>query len=287
MKADNSKNLLHLPIVSGTAASLSNWPCVRARLPVAGDPIYWARRLEIVRCFARYLAATEPCTELPPRSLGAGPPANNTPYRCGYGCGSGSSVPLDTWVHREGCDRGPMLRSSDLLATTGLRISEALHLKKSDANLDRRILTIRETKFRKTPWSLHPKRVTELRHYADVRERLTASCEGDHFFVSDVGQPLPYSTVRTVFCRLCMELRIMGTGLCRPRLHDLRHTFACRRVERWYDAGVNLDGAITALSVYLGHARSATPTGTSPQLRSYWHGPLHGLRHSLPRCERR
>lgn len=227
-----------------------------ARLPVAGDPIYWARRLEIVRCFARYLAATEPCTELPPRGL-LGPAHRRTTPHIDADTDVAALIGAAGHLGPPGGLRPRTYATLlGLLATTGLRISEALHLKKSDANLDRRILTIRETKFRKTRLvPLHPTAVTELRHYADVRERLTASCEGDHFFVSDVGQPLPYSTVRTVFCRLCRELRITGTGLCRPRLHDLRHTFACRRVERWYDAGVNLDGAITALSVYLGHAK--------------------------------
>ncbi len=227
-----------------------------ARLPATGDPLYWARRLEIVRCFARYLAVTEPGTELPPRGLLGPAHRRTTPH-----------IYADTEVAaligsagRLGPAGGLRPRTYatllGLLAATGLRISEALHLKKTDTNLDRRILTIRETKFRKTRLvPLHPTAVTELRNYAEVRERLTASCESDHFFVSDVGQQLPYSTVRNVFRRLCGELQITGTGSRRPRLHDLRHTFACRRVERWYDAGVNLDQAVTALSVYLGHAK--------------------------------
>jgi integrase len=72
--------------------------------------------------------------------------------------------------------------------------------------------------------------------------------------VSAQGQPLPYSTVRNVF-RKFATLQITGAGRRRPRLHDLRHTFACRRVERWYDADTNLDRSIAALSVYLGHAK--------------------------------
>lgn len=68
------------------------------------------------------------------------------------------------------------------------------------------------------------------------------------------GFPLPYSTVRTVFRQLCNGLRIAGSRR-RPRQHDLRHTFACRRVEAWSDAGIDLPHSIAALSTYLGHAK--------------------------------
>jgi integrase len=142
------------------------------------------------------------------------------------------------------------------LACTGLRISEALRLTRDDADLNRGILKIRETKFRKTRLvPVHPTAVAALRAYAATRDHLIAAGACDRFFVSDQGQPLPYSTVRNVFHTLCGALQNTGTGRRRPRLHDLRHTFACRRVERWYDAGVNVDHSVAALSVYLGHAK--------------------------------
>lgn len=87
------------------------------------------------------------------------------------------------------------------------------------------------------------------------RDRAVPTNQSDRFFVSDHGLALPYSTVRTVFRKLCDDLRIVGPDRPRPRLHDLRHTFTCRRVEAWYDAGVDLDHAVAALSVYLGHAK--------------------------------
>jgi len=239
-----------------------------ARLPTDADRLYWARRLEVVRCFARYLAATEPGTELPPRGLLGPAHRRTTPHLF-------TNTELAALVEAAGrLSPSGRLRPQTyatligLLACTGLRISEALHLTRSDTDLNRGILTIRETKFRKTRLvPLHSTAVAVLRNYADASQRLVATPESDCFFVSDQGQPLPYSTVRGVFRRLCEALRIMGIGPRRPRLHDLRHTFVCRRVERWYDAGVNLDYAVAALSVYLGHAKvsdtywylSATP----------------------------
>ena len=40
-----------------------------ATLPRRGDPLYRARRLEVVRVFAKYLATLEPATEIPPRHV--------------------------------------------------------------------------------------------------------------------------------------------------------------------------------------------------------------------------
>jgi integrase len=41
----------------------------------------------------------------------------------------------------------------------------------------------------------------------------------------------------------------------KPRLHDFRHTFAVRRLLKWYEEGANLDQKILALSTYLGHVQ--------------------------------
>ena len=38
-------------------------------------------------------------------------------------------------------------------------------------------------------------------------------------------------------------------------MHDMRHSFACRRLLRWYQQGVDVDHAIAALSTYLGHGK--------------------------------
>lgn len=40
-----------------------------ARLPKDADPVYWSERLSAARGFARYLAAFDPATEVPPTSL--------------------------------------------------------------------------------------------------------------------------------------------------------------------------------------------------------------------------
>lgn len=227
-----------------------------ARLPEGCDRLYSARRLEIVRCFARHLAVTEPRTEVPLRGL-LGPAHRRTPPHiyseveiAALLAAAGRLAPTN------GLRPRTYVTLFGLLACTGLRISEALRLRRADADLSRGILKIRETKFRKTRLvPMHSTTTAALQAYADGREQLAAETECDCFFVSDRGQTLPYSTVRGVFRRLCDSLGITGTGRRRPRLHDLRHTFACRRIEQCYDVHADVDQAVSALSVYLGHAK--------------------------------
>jgi integrase len=44
-------------------------------------------------------------------------------------------------------------------------------------------------------------------------------------------------------------------GHAAPRIHDLRHTFICRRVRLWHEHGTDIDNAMVALSTYVGHAK--------------------------------
>ena len=101
---------------------------------------------------------------------------------------------------------------------------------------------------------LHATAAAALRVYSTARDRALATRPCDRFFVNDRGMPLPYSTVRHTFRQLCKQAVIKGRRRD-PRLHDMRHTFACRRIETWHDAGIDLARALPALSTYLGHAK--------------------------------
>src|SRR6266850_8400147 len=83
-----------------------------------------------------------------------------------------------------------------LLAATGLRISEALHLLVSDITSNG--LLIRRTKFQKTRLvPLHATAVTGLARYLTHRQEMRSG--SDNVFVSDDGQPLIYWKVHNVF----------------------------------------------------------------------------------------
>jgi len=76
---------------------------------------------------------------------------------------------------------------------------------------------------------------------------------GGPFFVSAAGSPLPYRTVHGTFDKLRRALGWVGQHGRRPRIHDLRHAFACRRLLAWYRDGSEIHSKVPALSAYLGH----------------------------------
>jgi len=137
-----------------------------------------------------------------------------------------------------------------LLAATGLRISEALHLLVTDITPNG--LLIRRTKFQKTRLvPLHATAVTGLGHYLIHRQE--AKRGGDHVFVSDEGQPLVYWKVHGVFRALLKSAGIKPSGGRWPRIHELRHTLAVRALESSPTGRQRIGQHMLALATYLGH----------------------------------
>jgi integrase len=137
-----------------------------------------------------------------------------------------------------------------LLAATGLRISEALHLLVTDITPNG--LLIRRTKFQKTRLvPLHATAVTGLGHYLIHRQE--AKRGGDHVFVSDEGQPLVYWKVHGVFRALLKSAGIKPSGGRWPRIHEFRHTLAVRALESSPTGRQRIGQHMLALATYLGH----------------------------------
>lgn len=122
------------------------------------------------------------------------------------------------------------------------------------------MLTVRRTKFAKSRHvPLHPSALEELRRYRRVRDRWTTPTEESTFFVGFRGRrrgaPLCSRSVDRVLQAVRTELRWPNRGAHHaPRVHDLRHTFAVRRILTWQREGIDIDQAMLALSTYLGHA---------------------------------
>lgn len=230
-----------------------------ARLPKAASPLYWARRLDIVRRFARYRIAADPHTEIPPPKL-LGPSYRRTqPHIYSddeiaalMGAAAELRPPSGLRPHTY-----PALFG--LLASTGLRISEALRLGRADVDLRAAVLTIRETKFHKSRLvPLHLSTTTALEAYVERRDRHQPFAQAETFFISDRGAPLNYRTVCSTFVELRRRLGWASHDSGRlPRIHDLRHSFACRRLLAWYRDGAEIHQKMLALSTYLGHVSVA------------------------------
>ena len=137
-----------------------------------------------------------------------------------------------------------------LLAATGLRISEALHLRVSDFTANG--LLIRSPKFQKTRLvPLHDTAVTGLGRY--LKQRQARHLGGDYLFVSDDGQPLVYWKVHHVFRTLLKAAGLKPQGGRWARLHELRHTFAVRALEASPTGRQRIGQHMLALATYLGH----------------------------------
>jgi integrase/recombinase XerD len=136
-----------------------------------------------------------------------------------------------------------------LLSATGLRISEALKLTIADVTNDG--LLIRETKFRKSRLvPLHDTAAAGIKHYLSRRRPRS---DDDPVFIDERGLPLRHLAVRDTLNRLMSTAGIRPASIRRPRLHDLRHTFAVR-VLQGSPAGRSRCGAhMVALATYMGH----------------------------------
>lgn len=144
-----------------------------------------------------------------------------------------------------------------LIATTGLRKSEALDLLVQDLSPDG-VLTIRRTKFRKCRLvPLHPTTEAALRRYIQRRDHSRTA--DDHLFLSAGGGRIDSSLANETFRRMLTLAKIGPARGRRPRIHDLRHTFATRTLERCPGDRRAIAKQFVALSTYLGHVKmSAT-----------------------------
>ena len=243
-----------------------------AALPQSASPRYRAERLSIVRGFARYLAGQDGLSQVPDRRLAGRNHERLQPHI--YSEQQLHDLVVTAAKLPPVYPLRPVTYSTlfGLLACTGLRVSEALKLKNDHVDLARGILHIEKTKFRKSRLvPLHGTTTRTLKRYTALRDREGSGCETCAFLMGRNRQALPYSTVRYAFHQICAQLKWRSNGmLSRPRMHDLRHSFACRRLLRWYQEGVNVDQAISSLSTYLGHAKVTDTywylTGTTPLL---------------------
>ncbi len=142
-----------------------------------------------------------------------------------------------------------------LLSVTGLRIGEALRLDRDDVDLDDGILVIRSSKFGKSrEVPLHATTVEALAAYARQRDRLCPHPVVPAFFLSTAGTRLLYCNVHQAWLELVRRAGLRPRSPhCRPRPHDLRHSFAVRTLLDWYRDGLDVQAHMPALSTYLGH----------------------------------
>jgi integrase/recombinase XerD len=138
-----------------------------------------------------------------------------------------------------------------LIASTGLRISEALNIRLSDVQPDG-VLLIRRGKGGKSRLiPLHSTVVAALNSY--LASRLNFPTIDDHLFVSARTRGISRSMANYTFRRLVLHAGITQTGTRPCRIHDLRHTFATRSLEKCPTRREDVAAHFVALATYLGH----------------------------------
>lgn len=225
-----------------------------AVLPTNAEPCWWAHRLATVRAFTAYLKTLDPRVEMPPAGLVGCRPSRATPYLY-------AEAEIAALIAAAGTLRHPLRATTHqtligLLAATGMRVGEVLGLDRSDFNTSSGLLTVREAKFGKSRLvPLHPTVVDAVNGYLRRRDELAPAPVSPALLVSLRGTRLCYNDVWRTVHQLTQRAGLTArSASCRPRIHDLRHSFAVATVLDGYARGDDVQALLPRLATYLGHA---------------------------------
>jgi integrase len=237
---------------AGAATVTTEHALAWAVLP-GGHPSWHAYRLAVVRGFAAWLRTTDPTAEIPPAGLILSRKPRATPYLY-------TDDEIAGLIAAAGSLRPPLRTATyqvlvGLLAVTGMRVGEAIGLDRADADLNDGVLTVRQAKHGKSRLvPLHPSTARALRAYQQARNGLCPRQKTDAMLISPAGTRLLYCNVQATWQLLAASAGLgPRSAQCRPRIHDLRHSFAVRTLLEAYAAGQDGQAALTLLSTYLGH----------------------------------
>jgi site-specific recombinase XerD len=191
-----------------------------ATLPAAGNGHWRAFRLSVVRGFASYLHALDPTHELPPADLLPNRVHRAIPYL--YAREEILALMAATDTLRFALRQATHRTLIALLAVTGMRVGEAIHLDRGDVDLGQGVLTVRQSKFGKTrELPLHHSSVEALRSYTRLRDRICPTPASDAVLISPAGTRLLYTNVSHTFLDLVARAGVPRlSGRHRPRLHE-------------------------------------------------------------------
>jgi integrase len=232
-----------------------------ARLPHDASPLWWAHRLTVVRGFAGYLHVLDEVHEVPPIDVLPWKSHRANPFLY-------TDAEIAALLRAAATLRFPLRVATyqtliGLLVVTGMRVGEAIDLDAGDFDTDRGVLLIRKGKggaTRQLP--LHASTTAAVRAYLQRPDRRSAARTAA-LLISPAGTRLLYCNVHATFQKLVRQAGIEArSSSCRPRIHDLRHSFAVSSLLDAYTRDRDIDRRLTLLATYLGHR---SPAGT------YWY----------------
>jgi integrase len=235
-----------------TTADAITWATLPGRSP------WWhAQRLSMARGFATHLHASDPAAEIPPPHVIPVRAPRATPYL--YSAAEVAALMAATSTLSSQLRAATYQTLIGLLAATGMRVGEAIRLDRPDFDPGTGVLTVRNTKFGKTRLvPLHPTTAAALAGYLQLRDQLHPGPADSAVFISPAGTRLAYCNVHATW-----RLLVRRAGLrprspnCRPRPHDLRHSFAVASLLDAYAARQDGQARLAVLATYLGHVNPA------------------------------
>jgi integrase len=228
-----------------------------AQLPQGASAGWYSFRLQVVRGFAAYLHTLDPATEVPPPGLLPGGSRRAVPYL--YTDADIAALLAQAERLRTPLRTATLQTLIGLLAVTGMRIGEVIGLDDDDLDEASGVILVRHAKFGKQRLiPLHSSSVAALAHYRAVRDRAFPTPNSTALLVSSAGTRLRYVNVSQTFVKLARRAGLTErSGPCRPRPHDLRHSFAVATLLEWYRDGGDVAARLPLLSTYLGHVEPA------------------------------
>ncbi|MCP4390062.1 MAG: tyrosine-type recombinase/integrase [Gammaproteobacteria bacterium] len=217
-------------------------------------------RLTVVRQFCRYLRQFEPQCFVPEKML----PRQRGPSRLAH-IYSTDEIQMMLRTARELAPAGSLRPHTyatliGVLYTTGLRCGEAFALNLENVDLEQQLLFIAKGKFGKARWVPISVSTGEvLEHYLAERSQVAPPGPQSPFFITRTGNRLYHTNAEYAFRQVLQNCGLRGGKGCPgPRLHHLRHTFACTRLLAWYREGKDVNALLPALATYLGHVNVAS-----------------------------
>ncbi|GAB1488632.1 hypothetical protein MASR2M8_10780 [Opitutaceae bacterium] len=142
-----------------------------------------------------------------------------------------------------------------LLYTAGLRLGELLRLTLGDIIENGALLRIRESKFHKSRWvPLSSSASRELRDFFRLRSRIFPTGPSTPLLCNRCRRGgYSHPGMQAALCRLFVAAGVCDAHGRRPRVHDLRHSFAVQALIRWFRAGADVQSCLPKLALFLGH----------------------------------
>jgi integrase len=230
---------------------------VWVRLPADASPTWLRMRMSAVRGFTTYLHGLDPSIGVPPKGLVPGRTRRAVPYLY-------SDADIAALL-RQACMLRTPLRVATIqtlicvLAVTGMRIGEVINLDDADVDAETGLLRVRAAKGgRQRLVPVHPTTITALTSYQTHRDQVFPQRPDHALLVASTGTRLRYNNVSVTFATLVRRAGLTArSASCRPRPHDLRHTFAVQTLLDWYRDGADIPARLPLLSTYLGHVEPA------------------------------